>query len=109
MTMNTFMSVSFEFSFNSFDTFLCSAAPFRLNWLVFVFVTFNEALQLKAFSVLQTTNQTHYMHHQNFFFKVKHFPIFHFQVNLVIFIILLRVIFTKISKKYQTDNVEKTR
>ncbi|XP_027041930.1 adhesion G-protein coupled receptor D1-like isoform X3 [Pocillopora damicornis] len=30
-------------------------------------------------------------------------------VNLVIFVILLRVIFTKISKKYQTDNVEKTR
>ncbi|XP_027041927.1 adhesion G-protein coupled receptor D1-like [Pocillopora damicornis] len=29
--------------------------------------------------------------------------------NLVIFVILLRVIFTKISDKYQTDNVEKTR
>ena len=27
----------------------------------------------------------------------------------MIFVILLRVIFTKISKKYQTDNVEKTR
>ena len=67
MTMNTYMSVSFEFSFNSFDTFLCSAAPFRLNWLVFVFVTFNEALQLKAFSVLQTTNQTHYMNIRIFF------------------------------------------
>ena len=76
MTMNTFMSVSFEFSFNSFDTFLCSAAPFRLNWLVFVFVTFNEALQLKAFSVLQTTNQTHYMHHQNFFSRSNIFQFF---------------------------------
>ena len=33
----------------------------------------------------------------------------HFQVNLAIFVVLLRVIFTKISTKYQTDNVEKTK
>lgn len=30
-------------------------------------------------------------------------------VNLAIFLVLLRVIFTKISTKYQTDNVEKTK
>lgn len=30
-------------------------------------------------------------------------------VNLVIFVVLLRVIFTKISQKYQTDKVKKTR
>ncbi|KAL9982453.1 hypothetical protein ACROYT_G004496 [Oculina patagonica] len=30
-------------------------------------------------------------------------------VNLAIFVVLLRVIFTKISTKYQTDNVEKTK
>ena len=65
------MSVSFEFSFNSFDTFLCSAAPFRLRWLGFVLVTFNQALQL---TVLQTTKQTHYMNIR-MFFKVKHFSI----------------------------------
>ena len=105
MTMNTFISVSFEFSFNSFDTFLCSATPFRLRRLGFVLVTFNQALQL---TVLQTTKQTHDMNIR-MFFKVKHFSIFYFQVNLVIFVILLRVIFTKISDKYQTDNVEKTR